>query len=1019
MRRRKKIAVLSTITGLFLALFVVLPVTNTPANAQYGDGGKAEYSAPYVDMIDWVDWSQATDSNMLEATGTSPRQYGQLNWKKEDAGTIRSKSIKQKPYEVKSRTKIGSATVVTTCSLSDFYEDADTEFAQDNSWINVHIPGSHRGDGWDKVYHGFNENLRHGMPVGIGRAGGRIRFDVDCHAQLERINHQTSKEELVSIPIKGLVFADAETLEREEEITIIPAKNVSTQASSNTSWKVLGAHKPSGSDLRSYVSVGSVSQISTQGNLHQYSHLEDRLDKDNVLKLEGSYQALLSRDFRSFATMYVENATGAYIDFYAPFSSAYIAMGVVLGVDLADGPTSYRQAGAVVQPSIEGEPLAGLEKEISNLPVAGIRPGTAPFLGTAGPDADSRYIGDVNGQFETTWDQLIGDDETNPMSLPDSFNDEDAIEGPLLVTAQPGRVERDIDCKPGENGTTTVSGWLDWNADGRFDDRERANAQCKEDPISGGYQAKLVWDVVEDMLPVTQQPDSSPAGKANNPWPSLLRLIITTENIDAFSFGSLVRDGEVEDHAVTLVRPELNLTKQIVNSSGNVEPDLDVAGFTFTPSGNQVKAKAQTTTASEKMVNVPLVFNNRAETRPLDSTPSSTLQAMDAVAEPKVDVKVTESSSEDKAGYRLHSVADCTVPVKPDWVYQTADKQRQLYAWPADAAAQPKVNHDDQSFAFTSAIGPTTVMACNVNNQPYGTIKVTPQVNAKELAVTGLTPDSNLKFSGSYQCTPPADSPFSGKEVSGSWGPLGAGETWSSPEEDRIPLGSSCTIKQEHVYSGDDTSVDPAPPISNNKAYTWSENVNYKNSDTISAKSDKANEEVEVVTVENVVEKLKTANITWDNRDKTNKKLLGGATFQLVPSTQTDRSAPIFGGSTPEIGPIVDCRNSTCSGLDQDPRPGYFEIQDIQLGRYELIQTQPPVGYELAEPTDPFFLDTGHVNDGLGKGTIFNERIAASVLPHLPMSGGLGTVLFTLFGLGIGSAAFIIGYSAIRKKVRS
>ncbi|WP_216388549.1 CshA/CshB family fibrillar adhesin-related protein [Arcanobacterium phocae] len=957
-----------TVAGLFFALFVVIPVTKTPASAQYGDGGKAEYSAPYVDMIDWVDWSQATDSNMLEATGTSPRQYGQLNWKKEDAGTIRSKSIKQKPYEVKSRTKIGSATVVITCSLSDFYEDADTEFAQDNSWINVHIPGSHRGDGWDKVYHGFNENLRHGMPVGIGRAGGRIRFDVDCHAQLERINHQTSKEELVSIPIKGLVFADAETLEREEEITIIPAKNVSTQASSNTSWKVLGAHKPSGRDLRSYVSVGSVSQISTQGNLHQYSHLEDRLDKDNVLKLEGSYQALLSSDFRSFATMYVENATGAYIDFYAPFSSAYIAMGVVLGVDLADGPTSYRQAGTVVQPSIEGEPLAGIEKEISSLPVASIRPGTAPFLGTNEPDVDSRYISDVNGQFETTWDQLIGDDETNPMSLPDSFNDEDAIEGPLLVTAQPGRVERDIDCKPGENGTTTVSGWLDWDASMQFDERERADAPCllKNEGAGSRGSAKLVWNVDLDMLP---QYSASGIEK------SLLRLVATTEPVKSYGANSFFTDGEVEDHAVTLVRPNISIVKRIVGTDGAESENTDRSGFEFTVTGDSVNTENPTqVTAADGSIKWPFVFSEfNTDSRVLGTFgDQASSQSGNNIA---ANVKVVEQV---KTEYLPFKVSTCTVPSKPNWIYQHGDSQmRQVYEWPT--SGNQDVQLEDNG--FVANLTPTTVLSCQFDNQPYGQISLTPLVDAAKLD-SGTTIDKNLVFSGTYTCSAPQTGPFAGsKKVSGKWGPIAAGQKWTSdPNEDHIYAGSMCSIEQ--------TNRSEKPILADNR-YAWDPDIDYKangsNTRTILARAGKAGETINNMEIINKVELNKTASLSWTNVDPEGRPLTD-AVFKLVSLDDPKQL----------IDNIIDCTNEPCSGADKDPNPGSYLLPAVLLGNnYQLEQKQAPAGFIQLTEKFKFDISSQNIADGKRLDPITNYRI---VPPQLPMSGGISAVLFQLSG---------------------
>ncbi|WP_216430776.1 CshA/CshB family fibrillar adhesin-related protein [Arcanobacterium phocae] len=977
MCRRKKVAVLSTVAGLFFALFVILPATNTPASAQYGDGGKAGYASPYVDMIDWVDWSQATDPSMLEATGTSPKRYGQLNWKRGDAGTIRSKSIKQKPYEVKSRTNIGNATVVTTCSLSHFYEDADAGLAPDSSWINIHIPGSNQADGWDKVYHEFNEAGRRGLPVGIGRKTGRSRFDVDCHAELERVNYQTRQKELVGIPIRGLVFADAETLEREEEITIIPAK---VDADKPAPWRMLEAHKSSGRNLRSYVSAGNVSQISTRGDLHQYSHLKDRLDENNVLRLEGSYQPQFSSAFRPFATMYAENANGAYIDVYSPFSSTFIAMGVVIGADIGDGPASYGQAGAIVQPRVEGQLVSGVDNEFSSLSTASIGSGPAPFLGTTGPDMDSPYTRGINGQSKKQWDRLIGDDDTNSMSFSESLNDEDAIKEPLLVTAQPGKVERSIDCEPAQTGATTVSGWLDWNANERFEESERANAICVPKNGSGELlgSAKLIWNVSPDMLP-------SQGGSSIRP--SLLRLIATTESKESFGSDSFVVNGEVEDHAVTLVQANLSLVKRIVGTDGTESLKSDRGGFKFTVTGNGVETEKPTQeTTADGSVKWPFTFSEFGKQ-------SQILGVFGDQASPQSDsnvvanVKVVEQA---KTEYLPFRVSTCTAPSKPEWIYQNSNSQmKQVYAWPTNENQDVQLKDN----GFVAKLTPTTVLSCQFDNQPYGQISLTPLIDSAKLD-SETTIDKNLVFSGTYTCIAPQTGPFAGNEkVSGQWGPVATGQTWTSdPNKEHIYAGSTCSIEQ--------TDRNEEPILADNR-YTWDPDIDYKvngsQANTVVAYAGNAGETIDNMEVINKVERSKTASLSWTNVDSEGRAL-AGATFKLVS----------LGNPKQVIDSIVDCTKEPCTSADKDPNPGSYKLPAVVLGNnYQLEQTQPPAGFVKITEIFKFDIKPADIASGKRLDPIPNYRIMP---PQLPMSGGISAVLFQIGGLAVIFIAIIIAF---------
>ncbi|QJC21259.1 CshA/CshB family fibrillar adhesin-related protein [Arcanobacterium buesumense] len=975
------LAVLSTV-------FTIVPTTLPSAYALYGDGGSsAEHNSPYVGMIDWVDWSQPAseeDAQTLEASGTGVfnNDRGTVNWSRQDAGTIRGKGIHTPKkdgsvgYQVRSKTEMGASTIETTCTLQNFYEDADKRKASNNAWLNIHIPGAYTKDGWDDVYSSFNEKQKVGLPVGIGRtANSRARFDISCYAQIRRPQIGSGSEELVDLPIKGLVFADAESMSLREYSYITPAKIDSNKP---VTWHLLEQHKADGDTTTTAIDT------SEQDQLYQYSGLKDRLDTAHPLKFSvADYET--KADFSQVTTFYASNANGAYIDLRGrpgnilpnlQYLGNYLAIGVVIGADLGDGPESYGQAGAIVQPEVTDNIITG-STTASDQPTATVKEAGPPFLGSRGPDLDTQFVRGKDGKSKARWNPLIGDDRNNSTSSANQFNDEDAFDQPLLVSAQPGKVEQIVACVPAQKGTTTVSGWLDWNANGTFEDTERANGECR------GKQASLVWDVKEQMLPAADKPNAAP---------SLLRLIATTESPESFTFNSMVIGGEVEDHAVTLVRPNLTVTKHIVGSDGVVNPAGVLAGFPFTATGSGLTvATPEQTTKNDGNVSWPLIFDQPA-------TGKRPLLIPDGIQGDVADVTVHEGST---PGYTPYSVQKCSSAVKPDWVEQVVNnRQEQVYAWPA--VQEYDVVLKDGS--FTLPMTPTSMVSCAVNNQPYGQIAVTPTVESTELE-PGVVIDPQLEFQGKYTCTAPQAGPLSGGgTVTGTWGPIKAHEVWTSQaDKDRIIAGSSCTIQQDSPTK---------MPVAGNAQYIWKDRVDYQvdgtEGATIVAQAGAVGETIHKVTVVNTVERVKATDVRWTKVDEGNRSLTG-AVFELRSSVDPTQS----------IQNISDCTSEPCTGPDKDPQAGVYKLTDILLGSYQLTETEAPAGFTKLEAPITFTVAAKDLANGKDLGSIKNTKITASFLPSLPMSGGMSTVIFTMFGLGTVALAVLLGVIAFRKKVRS
>lgn len=121
--------------------------------------------------------------------------------------------------------------------------------------------------------------------------------------------------------------------------------------------------------------------------------------------------------------------------------------------------------------------------------------------------------------------------------------------------------------------------------------------------------------------------------------------------------------------------------------------------------------------------------------------------------------------------------------------------------------------------------------------------------------------------------------------------------------------------------------------------------------------------------------------LTWTKVDRDSPALLAGSRWTLHGPGQTRIE-------------VEDCQEGSCADtVDQDPRPGAFEIPELAWGQYELVENQAPVGYQLDDTVHAIVVGPGGTD--LELDPIPNAPVVG---PVLPQTGGPSALAYLLVG---------------------
>lgn len=430
-----------------------------------------------------------------------------------------------------------SMRLVTSCTASKL-DHSGTRRGFAHGPLVVTIPGAWRVDPLDNIYNRGGENAQNQLVVGLSNTapqsryrtgnGASPRFDIVCRAYVWTKDSTGRFGNPRSLPIDGLVVADAESSGYGQ----ISPRRISDEWVEVTTpkavkWHVLDAFPSPQCQPENGVDVGPdlTNQLEATAQFAVFQENAPQGLETLRLLLNGPE---CSKGTNPGAVLLAQGTSELTARVQGNGAQA-VAMGIIVPTDFGDAPASYGTATAFYHPRWDNEITA-----IGTNLIRGIREtnmGAAQYrLGDrTGHHARPRY--DANASVDAD-DDAINFTDTRLDVRPGGTNS---------VTAKCG-------------GDAVVAGWIDWNINGRFD----ANEKSSEERCANG-KVTLRWNVPLEVLRAVK-------GEALNPDRTFLRLRSAAPGEGSLSPVGATLSGEVEDHAIEIFVPHLRVINEVAQS---------------------------------------------------------------------------------------------------------------------------------------------------------------------------------------------------------------------------------------------------------------------------------------------------------------------------------------------------------------------------------------------------------------------------------------------------------------------
>lgn len=477
-----------SLVGLWALLYVQSSVAqpcypDQVVTAAYATGG----TSPYKDQVLWLTWGSSNQT-------TDP--YG----KHDVTLSVGDKSYASIPLG-------GDKYLCVEAEIIAIAGDPVTSYA----------PGNYFGDTFDDWYNIGGTDRNNQLIAGIINRdpGGSAELTLRCKATIDG----------EPIRIAGMVVADAESLSWSEHIYVTADGN----------WTLV--------------------EVQKNPNPYNPSHTNYRVRKENVTgTTEQAMKFLYGNDDNTAAVAFLSfnesayNTAGPNPDFSVEFTAELqgggktaLALGLLTpNADLGDAPESYGSPVHLLQNlTLTDDGIAPVPQgntSYTNVNTFSYEAGAlvstdGSYLGSTAPDADNGPMfskdalgddlsGDAGPDEEDAWPEAYRRFSYKAHYMP----------GNAIVAEIPYR---------GAKAGARISGWIDFDLNGVFDEDERQTATI---PADGDGSVSLTWTV--------------PAYR--RPYSTYVRLrYFDPIEPDATSPDSNVNFGEVEDHRIHILGPAI------------------------------------------------------------------------------------------------------------------------------------------------------------------------------------------------------------------------------------------------------------------------------------------------------------------------------------------------------------------------------------------------------------------------------------------------------------------------------
>lgn len=379
----------------------------------------------------------------------------------------------------------------------DYWKDVVEWRSSDGTHLKSYAPGNYSGDSMDDMYNIGGTGSRNQLVYGLRNAvdGGEVRFKVTAKATLED----------KPVRLSGMVLGDGESLANSENFYVI----------GSGAWSIV--------DLKKNTSKGAYNvKYAKEG------------DRDKLHFLKGNDDNTGAVGFLAFdEKAYNGNEFEVEFDVYLK-GGGLTALTLGLLPPVLDGGDAPERYGTAMHMQDPYTPLGGAFKvdETINLNTWNYNVGTlvtgdGNYLGSTAPDGDTEPL----FSKEADADELTG------------------TAGPKEEDAWPAELKRfshKLFYKKGDKITAKIayhasragyiSGWIDFNQNGKFDDNERVTVSViKADKGS----VTMTWTVPENRIVRS----------------TYVRLRFGYNESEVKSPVGVATGGEIEDHKIYILGP--------------------------------------------------------------------------------------------------------------------------------------------------------------------------------------------------------------------------------------------------------------------------------------------------------------------------------------------------------------------------------------------------------------------------------------------------------------------------------